>query len=212
MLWRFGDGWETHTVFFHLTYNRCQRTQLTTSCGLRPPIESFSAHDAFWERESLRISSCQSTRAYFATQKATDNYKITLVRNFVCDWHVSHVQASPRIKIAQLDAAVDPLLEGRYPPDSMRVMAKVAVECVEQLSIDRPNMTQVANRLGALKTMQDQLARGQSSSVGQGSSVMLDHIPFSSEASGSDYVGMGGTGGADSRSRMFDSTQIGMGR
>ena len=122
------------------------------------------------------------------------------------------MQVSPRIKIAQLDAVVDPLLEGRYPPDSMCAMAKVAVECVEQLSIDRPNMTEVANRLGALMTTQDQLVQGQQSSVDEGSSVMLDHILFPSEASGSGYVGMGGTGGADSRSRVFSSTQIGMGR
>ena len=122
------------------------------------------------------------------------------------------MQASSCIKAAQLDVVVDPLLEGCYPPDSMCAMAKVAVECVEKSSIDRPNMTEVVHRLGVLKTMQDQLARGQSSSVDQGSSVMLDHIPFSSEASRSDYIGMGGTGGADSRSRLFDSTQIGMGR
>ena len=130
---------------------------------------------------------------------------------------MSHVQTSSHIKIAQLHAVVDPLLEGHYPPDSMRAMAAVAVECVERLSMNRPNMTEVANRLGALKTMQDQLARRQSSSVYPGSSVMSDHMPIWSEASGSGYDRTGGTGRADSRGgdgmdSVFDSSQIGRGR
>lgn len=103
---------------------------------------------------------------------------------------MSHMQASPYVKVGQLNAVIDPLLEGHYPIDSLRAMAKVAVECVERLSIDRPNMTEVANRLGALKTMQDQLARGQSNSVYEGSSfAMSDQIPLWSETSGSGFGG-----------------------
>ena len=169
--------------------------------NLFPPMIYFG-------RERISSYFLLSTNSSILRHTKSDQQKQNYTRAHVCA-HLSHVQASPRIKIVQLDAVVDPLLEGRYPPDSMCAMAKVAVECVEQLSIDRPNMTEVANRLGALMTMQDQLARGQSSSVDQGSSVMSDHILFSSEAPGS---GMGGTGGADSRSRVFYSTQIGMGR
>lgn len=134
------------------------------------------------------------------------------------DDYVSYIQASLHIKVRQLDVVIDPLLEGFYPIDSMRAMAKVAVECVERLSIDRPNMTEVANRLGALKTMQDQLARGVLNSVYEGSSsVMSDQIQLWSETSGSGFGGSGGTKktnsrGGDEMNSVFDSVQIGKGR
>ena len=162
-------------------------------------------------RERISSYFLLSTHSSILRHTKIDQQKQNYTRAHVCA-HVSHVQASSHVKIAQLDMAADPLLEGRYPHDSMCAMAKVALECVEQLSIDRPNMREVANRLGALMTMQDQLVQGQPSSADQRSSVMSDHIPFSSGGSGSGYDGMGGTSWADSRSRVFNSTQIGMGR
>ena len=64
---------------------------------------------------------------------------------------VVRVQAVPRISGGKVESIVDPNLLGMFPRQALQMLASVAIMCLRRVSTERPDMAEVATRLGEIK-------------------------------------------------------------
>lgn len=101
--------------------------------------------------------------------------------------------ASAHIKLNQWKDIIDPNLEISNLPEAMEAMEammKIAGDCVERISLQRPDIVEVANRLGSIKLTATRTVREEAHR--QSNTVSSDRIPLDIDLAFSDSISVSG--------------------